>query len=138
VSAARLGGACCFGGMLGSDDLSLALEENFMRHGIDVSAAVRVPESRPIQSIVIVAVSDGSRTLFFDASAPTGASVLGPSRELIACSRVLFIDHIGIEGSLRAAKIAREYAVPIVADFEDASHPLFCELLPLVDHLVLS
>jgi ribokinase len=43
-----------------------------------------------------------------------------------------------MKGNLQAARVARGANVPVVADFEDSSDPLFLEVLELVDHLVLS
>jgi sugar/nucleoside kinase (ribokinase family) len=61
-----------------------------------------------------------------------------PTEETILCSRVLFIDHYGMAGNLRAASLARAAGIAVVADFENSTVPLFDQLLPLVDHLVLS
>ena len=57
--------------------------------------------------------------------------------ELIRRARVLFIDGYGLEGSLRAARIARDAEVPIVADFESARDVRLNPLLELVDHLIV-
>ena len=51
---------------------------------------------------------------------------------------MLFVDHYGVEGMIRAARIARDAGIPVVADLESAESPLLPELLRLVDHLVLS
>jgi len=39
---------------------------------------------------------------------------------------------------IQAARVARRKGIPIVADFEEATHPRFQELLLLSDHLILS
>jgi sugar/nucleoside kinase (ribokinase family) len=39
---------------------------------------------------------------------------------------------------IRAARIARDASIPVVADFEDRDDGLFPTLLALVDHLILS
>ena len=41
-------------------------------------------------------------------------------------------------GAIRAARIAHEAGIPVVADFERSDAPQFSELLELIDHLVLS
>lgn len=138
VAAAKLGVRCGFGGLLGFDELSLTVESAFKTHGVDVSNAVRRNEAQPVHAVIVVAEHGQTRNIFFDVTAPVGADVSGPSEEAIRESKVLFIDSLGIEGSLRAAKIARSAGIPIVADFEHGDHPLFPELLDLVDHLVLS
>jgi sugar/nucleoside kinase (ribokinase family) len=51
---------------------------------------------------------------------------------------VLFIDHYGSDGNLRAATIAREAGIAVLADFERDNVPRFGEMLALVDHLIVS
>lgn len=136
VAAAKLGGRCAFGGLLGHDEMSGAVEANFLQHGVDVTCAVRDSHARPIHSVIVVGAV-GTRNIFFDASAPVGASASGPSEGLIRSASVLFVDHLGPEGALRAVRIARNSGVPVVADFEEGNAPPFKELLEQVDHLIL-
>jgi sugar/nucleoside kinase (ribokinase family) len=51
---------------------------------------------------------------------------------------VILIDHHGLEGTLRAVRVARESGVKVVADFERHPGGEFDVLLREVDHLVLS
>ena len=37
VTAARLGARCAFAGLLGLDELSKVIEENFLRQGVEIS-----------------------------------------------------------------------------------------------------
>src|SRR5262249_44758737 len=53
-------------------------------------------------------------------------------------ARALLVDHFGIEGMTRAARIARSAGVAVIADFERNEWPGFAELLGLVDHLIVS
>jgi sulfofructose kinase len=138
VAAARLGARCAFGGLLGFDDLSKTVEESFTSEGIDVAHAVRREDAQPVHSVIVVGERGHTRNIFFDASAPVGSDVSGPTEEVIRDSRVLFIDFLGIDGALRATEIARAAGRPVVADFEGDEHPRFPELLAIVDHLVLS
>jgi len=76
--------------------------------------------------------------VFVDLTGDSGADVAGPSETLLKSTRVLFVDHIGVPGMIRAAKICRANGIPVVADFERAEDPGFNELLGIVDHLILS
>ncbi len=138
VAAARLGGRCAFAGLLGEDDLSQRVEDNFVEHGIDLSEAIRRNDAQPVHSVIVVAEDTGSRNIFFDSRSPIGADPAGPSEGLIRSSKVLFLDNLGIEGGIRAASIARDAGIPVVADFEDDFDPRFATLLELVDHLIVS
>jgi sugar/nucleoside kinase (ribokinase family) len=57
---------------------------------------------------------------------------------VIRSAKALLVDHFGMEGMIRAARIARDARIPVVADFESAEDPLFPTLIALVDHLILS
>jgi sugar/nucleoside kinase (ribokinase family) len=48
------------------------------------------------------------------------------------------VDHVGVDGALRAARLARAAGIPVVADLERDSGPGFAALFELVDHLIVS
>lgn len=137
IAAGRLGARCAYAGCLGMDAASEFAASNLAREGIDVSHAPRLPEAVVIQSTIIIGDDSGSRNIFFTVEGRIGAHALLPAEEVIRNSKVLFIDHHGMEGNLRAVRIARANGIPIVADLEDESHPLFREVLEAVDHLVM-
>lgn len=138
VAASRLGAKCTYAGVLGDDELSLFVLEHFRREGIDVLPVIIRPDARPIHSTIIVEESGEARNVFFNLNGVFGADDQLPDIQLIHSARVLFIDHFGAEGMIRAARIAREGGIPVVADFESDESPRFAELLRLVDHLLLS
>jgi ribokinase len=138
VAAARQGARCAYAGCLGTDELSQYVAANFAREGISTAPAPRLPEAGVVRSVIVVGRDTGSRNIFFQAEGLLGAHDSLPPEEVIRSARVLFIDHCGMRGNLRAARLARAHGVAVVADFEDASAPAFKEVLGLVDHLVLS
>jgi sugar/nucleoside kinase (ribokinase family) len=138
VAAARLGARCVYAGTLGDDELSQFVVDRLRQEGIDVAAVRRQAGARPIHSVVIVDESRQTRTIFYDLDGVIGAQPDWPETEAIRSARVLFVDHFGVEGMIRAAQLARAAGVPVVADFESDMMPQFPELLALVDHLVLS
>ena len=138
VAAARVGARCAYAACLGTDELSQYIARDLASQGISLKHAPRLPEARVAHSIIIVSQDAGSRTILFEAGGLIGAHDSLPSDEVIRKAKVLFIDHYGMRGNLRAARIARAAGVPIVVDFENAAGPLFQEVLELVDHLILS
>ena len=60
------------------------------------------------------------------------------AEDVIRRAKVLFVDHVGTTGILRAARIAREAAIPVVGDIEGGAGAEYDELLQLVDHLIVS
>lgn len=138
VAAARLGARCGYAGCLGTDDLSVEVAENFRREGIDTSHAPRLPEARVIHSTVVISQDSGGRNVFYHVNGMVGAHPSLPADEVIAQSKVVFIDQYGMPGNLRVLEKARAFGVPVVADFEDEVAPPFREVLQAVDHLILS
>ena len=138
IAAARLGARAAFAGILGDDEDSRFVRDSFQRDGVDVSCVVRRADARPIHSTIIVDQTQHTRTILYDLAGSTGAAADAPSEEVIRAARVLFVDHYGIEGMTRAARIARQSGIAVVADFERHEWPGFHDLLALVDHLVLS
>jgi len=137
VAAARLGARCAYAGVLGQDELSCFAAEFLKREKIDLSCMRRIASARPICSNIVVDQRRGTRNIFFDVEHATGAPTDVPA-SLIGSCRVLFIDHLGVPGMIRAGRLARRASVPTVADFENDGHPRFRELLALTDHLIVS
>lgn len=137
-AAARLGARCAYAGRLATDDPSRRIEEAFVQAGIDVSHAPRSAEHHVVESTIIIATGTGTRNVFSNWPGNTGAHPSLPAAEFIRAARVLLVDHHGVAGSIRAARIARAAGVAIVADFERDDDPQFPQLLALADHLILS
>ncbi len=138
VAAARAGVRAAFAGCLGPDEPSRLVAEHLASEGIDVSHAPQLPDGRVVHSTIIVGESTGSRNIFFQADGRLGAHDTLPAENIIRASSVLFIDHYGMPGNLRACQLARDAGRAVVADFEGAPEPLFQEVLALVDHLIVS
>ena len=138
VTASRLGAVCAFAGRLGPDESCRHVEENFRRENVDVSHAPRESDARVVHSTIVVGEDTGSRNIFFQTPANVGAHPELPSEEVLGSARVLFIDHLGMAGNLRAVRVARALGIPVVADFEVGTAPEFGAVLAEVDHLVLS
>ena len=138
LTAARMGGRCAYAGMLGRDGLSEFVEEALRAGGVDVSTVIHVERGSPVHAIVIIGEQDHTRTIYYHVGERAGAHETLPAAAEIEASRVLLVDTYGVAGMVRAARIAREAGIPVVADFEHGEQPRFEELLALVDHLILS
>ncbi|OHB73827.1 MAG: hypothetical protein A2V70_12910 [Planctomycetes bacterium RBG_13_63_9] len=138
VAAARLGRRCAYVGLLGDDELSRFVIDNFRREDIDVTHCVRRADGRPFHSTIIVELGRNTRTILASLDGAAGADPAGPEPELIRAAGALLVDHHGVEGTIRAARIARGVGVAVVADLERDPGGPFAELLALVDHLIVS
>jgi len=138
VAAARLGTRCAYVGLLGSDELSQYVADCFAREGVDTSCCVRRQGAQPAHSTVVVDEIHRTRTVFASLGGDVGPDAELPAAELIRSARAILVDHHGVPGTIRAARIARESGVAVVADFERIPAGDFDQLLSLVDHLVIS
>lgn len=138
VAAARFGVRTAYAGLLGEDELSQEVIANFAEEGVQTRWAPVSKAARPAHSTIVVDETSKTRTIFAFVGGELGASCSAPEASIVRASRVLLIDHHGIEGSHRAAEIAREVHHPVVADFERAAEGPFEELFGLVDHLIVS
>lgn len=137
VAASRLGAQCAYAGMLGHDDASQFVAEALRREGVDLSQLVVRDDAGPIRSTIIVGTDRGTRNVFPEHPPACGAHPTLPAESVIRAARVLFVDHVGVAGMIRAARIAREAGIPVVADVE-RDLPGCRELLASADHVVMS
>jgi sulfofructose kinase len=138
VAASRLGAKAAYAGILGDDPDSRFVLESLERENVDTQYVCRRPEARPIHSTILVDETRLTRTILFDLAGSTGADPNWPPDEVIRATKVLYVDHYGIEGMTRAARIARAAGIAVVADLERNEWPGFDNLLALVDHLIVS
>jgi sugar/nucleoside kinase (ribokinase family) len=135
VAARRMGASAAYAGMLGSDEASRFVESFLQAEGVDTSRVVRREDAGPSESVILLV--KGDRTVLSHAPRRRGASADGPPEDYIRQARVLLVDHIGIKGQIRAARIARQAGIPVVGDIERLDEPGAAELLGLVDHLIV-
>lgn len=138
VAAARLGSRCAYAGALGNDPLSEYILENFTSEGIDVRHVVTRNPAPPFHSIVIVDTERNTRNIFYDGNGVIGADPDLPLEEVIRSTRVLFVDHVGVAGMIRAIRNAQKAGIPVVADCERPQLPHLEEFLSIPDHLIVS
>ncbi len=138
VTVARLGSKAAYAGVLGYDEFSEYTLTKLAEEAINLNFVVRHPEARPILSTIIVGDKGSTRNIFFYLSEISGAHSELPDASVIQAARVLLVDHLGLDGMLRAARIARATGIPIVSDLELNVSPHFHELLGIVDHLIMS
>ncbi|MGQ9575789.1 MAG: carbohydrate kinase family protein [Thermoguttaceae bacterium] len=138
VAAARLGSRCAFAGALGEDELSRFVLERFAEEKIDTQHVRRLPGAQPVHAFIIVDEQTKTRTILYSLAGVVGPAPGWPDEPIIRACRVLLVDHIGVPEMTRAARVARQAGIPVVADLESDADPGFEALLALVDHLIVS
>lgn len=137
LAAARIGSKSAYAGTLGDGEHSRFIVAALEAGGVSTRQLVLREGARPFHSIIIVDTSSGSRTIISDSAGVVGADVHLPTEETIRSARVLLVDYVGLEGMVRAARIARSAGIPVVADFEREEKDPYRELFTLSDHLIL-
>jgi len=137
VTAARLGARCAYAGRLGTSAAAREIEATFASEGVDTRHASRRPEDGVVTSTIVVGTQGNTRNVFSRRNGSTGAHEFEPAEDVLRSSRVLFIDHHGGAGAVRAAKMAVSWRIPVVADFERLDAPFLEELLGLTGHLIV-
>ena len=138
VAASRQGARCAYGGALGHDEDSEFLLAAMRQEGIDVAPAARLSGAGPIHSTIIVDQTAHTRNVFFQRPQIVGPLIESPTAEQIRSASVLYVDHYGGEGTVRAQRLARQAGVPVVADLERDNLPCFEAILEGCDHLIVS
>lgn len=136
VAAARLGVRAGYIGVLGDDELSRYTIAELEAEGVDCRHVRLAAGARPYHCTILVNQRLGERTILVSKSGvtPPDAEDLGPA--LIGAARMLFVDSTVILPGLRAAGVARDLGVPVIADLERVGDGL-PELMARIDHLIV-
>src|SRR5512139_3324623 len=132
VTAARHSARTGYLGCLGDDELSLFTIAELEREGVDCSPTQRIPGARPFHAVVIVDLSGCSRTILYSGEGYREPDLQGIDPVLISSCRLLFVDHLVPKAGIKAARLARDLNIPIVADFEENDAPDFDTFLGLI------
>ena len=137
VAVARTGGSAAFLAVLGDDELSTFALAELERAGVDASLVSHRPGARPVHSRIILDRLTGQRTILYST-----AGVVAPSPDDITAAdvesaRVLFVDSTVVAAASRAAGLARQAGIPVVADLEHHDEDGVPALMSLVDHLIV-
>ena len=121
VAASRLGARCAYAGVMGQDALSRFVRDQLTIEGVDLARSPTRADERALHATVIVDETNHTRTIFYELGGHAGAATDHPPADFIRASKVLFVDRYGMEGMIRAARIARDAGRPVVADFESGT-----------------
>jgi sulfofructose kinase len=136
VAAGRLGASCCFAGTLGYDTSSDEVLRCLGAEGIDVSNVIRSRGAQPVNSVIIVDATTGTRTILFQPFANPNPEPLAEA--VVRAGRVLAVDDVDGDRALAAANVAARLGVPVVADLEMIDSPNSAMLLARADHVIVS
>jgi sulfofructose kinase len=137
VACARLGLKTKYIGTIGDDYRGQAQIRSLEGGGVNLDH-VQIRRNCPNQSAyIIIDRSTGERTVLWNRPDCLRIDPGEILPEQIACARLLHIDGHDTPAVERAARIARENAIPVTVDV-DTIYPGFDKVLPHVDYLIAS
>ncbi|TYP00014.1 ribokinase [Geothermobacter ehrlichii] len=137
VTLARLGVRTAFFGAVGGDEAGRLIRWSLVAEGVDCRLLQVDPEGESQRAWVIADRTTGKRNIFWKRGARRPFHLTDETAELIAAAKVLLLDDLDFDAALAAARAAREAGVTTVLD-GGSLRPRTAELLPLIDHLVVS
>jgi sulfofructose kinase len=135
VTVARLGHRARYIGGVGDDDAGARNVEELRREGVDVSTVRQRPGKLTQRAVILVDAHSGERTIVWGRDQGMLIDPEELSRDEITCGSVLHVDGQNPYASARAARMARDSGMFVLADLE-APRPGVAELLPHVDVLI--
>ncbi len=137
VTLARLDVLSAFVGRIGGDDFGRRISRGLKDEGVDCQYLLVDKTAGSQFAFIAVEQGGGRRTIFCHRGNCRPLLVKDLPIELILSSRVLHLDGSQLEAALAAARQAKENGVTTVLD-GGSWRTGIAELLPLIDHLVVS
>lgn len=137
VACRRLGLRVRYLGSVGDDDAGRFQLASLRREKMDLRWLRTVQGARSRVSHIILDGSTGERVVLWERDPRLALGAAAVRAEALVGARALHLDAIDLEASRRAARLAREAGIPVVADL-DTAYPGIGRLLPLVDYLIVS
>lgn len=136
VAISKLGESACYMGTVGDDMYGTFVKEGMERYGVDTSC-VKVNPGQTFHSIVLLNVSNGSRTCVCNCGEAAAPTVQDVDLNILKQAKYLHLDGNQLDCAIFAAKKAREMGVTVSMD-AGGVYPNIEQLLPLVDVLIPS
>jgi sugar/nucleoside kinase (ribokinase family) len=137
VTCARLGLRAKYIGAVGDDERGRIQMDSLRASGVNIDD-LQQRQNCPNQSAyIVVDESTGERTILWNRPACLAIAPEAIAPGQIASARLLHIDGHDTAAVERAARIARDHAIPVTVDV-DTIYAGFDRVLPLVDYLIAS
>jgi len=127
-------------GTTGSDDNGARMRGELARLGIDIAHGVVRDAANPF-AVILLDEGEGERIVLWRRDPRVALEARDVNGDVIRSARLLHVDDVDLDASVEAARIAREYGLPVTSDIEQASEgvralidavtvPIFAEHVP--------
>ncbi len=137
VTLSRLGVSTSFIGKISDDYFGTLIQDSLTVEHVNIDHIVVEKGGRSQVSFIVIEKETGKRTIFW--TKPTVAP-LSPdeiNKDIIRNARVLHLDELMIEGSLEAARCAKDAGVTVVVDAGSLREGSL-ELIKMADYVITS
>ncbi len=140
AAAARLGKKTCLIGVIGKDSVSEEILSHLKADGVGCGGLVERDDAAGLQSFVMVDPKNGTRTKFPQKDTNPDIEWTARLKRIIKEAKVLHLDGTNHENAMEAARIAKEYGVPVSLDGASLKEPneINLELARLADILIMN
>lgn len=135
ATCARLGWRARYVGSFGDDDLGTQARESLESVGVDVGESRSVAGATNQFAVILVDARSGDRTVLWDRHPALTWTPADVSKSAITSGRIVIVDCYDTAAATRAARYAREAAIPTVIDVERV-RPGIADLLQHIDAIV--
>jgi sugar/nucleoside kinase (ribokinase family) len=104
-------------GALGNDDNGRLIRDELARRGVDI-AHTAVRDARNAFAVILLDDVQGERVVLWDRSSQLELTPAEIDPAAIRDARLLHVDDVDAEASIRAASMARAVGIPVTSDFE--------------------
>ncbi|MDR4506493.1 MAG: PfkB family carbohydrate kinase [Candidatus Scalindua sp.] len=137
VTLSRLGVSTSFIGKISDDYFGKLIQDGLREEGVNIDHLVVENGKKSQFAFIPIEKKSGERTIFWSKATVSPFSPEEVNKDLIRCARVLHLDELMIEGSLEAARCARDAGVLVAVDagsFREGS----LEVAGLADYYITS
>ena len=118
-ACAALGLRARYVGATGHDDNGRLIREALSRRGVDI-AHTAVREADNAFAVILLDDLQGERVVLWDRDARLDLTPAEIDTAVIRDARLLHVDDVDVEASIRAASLARDAGIPVTSDIERA------------------
>ena len=137
VTLARLGARTAFVGKISDDYFGDLIKESLTSEFVNIDSIIVEKDKRSQFAFITIEKETGKRTIFWSKATVTPLRPDEVNRNLISTAKILLLDGLMKEGSLEAAKHARDAGVTVVIDAGSMREGSL-ELIKMSDYFIAS
>ncbi len=137
VTLSRLGASTSFIGKISDDYFGTLIQDSLTGENVSIDNIVVEKGGRSQVSFIVVEKETGNRTIFWSKPTVTPLKPGEINKDIIRDARIIHLDELMIEGSLEAARCAKDAGVTVVVDAGSLREGSL-ELIKLADYVITS